>query len=144
MSTTQSRNRSGRFPKGVSGNPGGRPQGLARATRELVGEDGMALAQLWWDIARDETRRDSDRLEASKLMADRGWGKAAVFQPQEGNPLDLAALEGAGEEFRAKILQLAQSTSLQRRKAAPIPARAVAPDYGVTVNDPFILGSTSQ
>jgi hypothetical protein len=56
MSTPQNRNRSGRFSKGVSGNPGGRPQGLARATRELVGEDGMALAQLWWDIARDETR----------------------------------------------------------------------------------------
>src|SRR5213596_3655103 len=72
--TPQNRNRSGRFPKGVSGNPGGRPQGLAKATRELVGEDGMALAQLWWDIARDETRRDSDRLEASKLLADRGWG----------------------------------------------------------------------
>jgi hypothetical protein len=57
---TQNRNRSGRWPKGTSGNPGGRPRGLARATRELVGEDGMALAQLWWDIARDETRRDSD------------------------------------------------------------------------------------
>jgi len=33
------------------------------------------LARLWWDIARDETRRDSDRLEASKLLADRGWAR---------------------------------------------------------------------
>jgi hypothetical protein len=73
----------------------------------LVGEDGMALAQLWWDIARDETQRCSDRLEASKLLADRGWGKAAVFQPQEGDPLDLSAMEEAAEEFRAKILRLA-------------------------------------
>ena len=64
----------------------------------------MALVELWWDIAQDETRRDSDRLEASKLLADRGWGKAAAFEPQEGDPLDLAALEGAAEEFRAKIL----------------------------------------
>jgi hypothetical protein len=95
------------FRPGRSGNPGGRPQELARATRELVGEDGMALAQLWWDIARDETQRSSDRLDASKLLADRGWGKAAVFSPQEGDPLDLAALEGAAEEFRAKILRLA-------------------------------------
>jgi hypothetical protein len=108
MSTTQNRNRLGRFPKGVSGNPGGRPQGLAKATRELVGEDGMALAQLWWDIARDETRRDRDRLEASRLLADRGWGKAPTFEPLEGDPLDLAALEGAAEEFRAKILRLAE------------------------------------
>ena len=68
---------------------------------------GMALAKLWWDIARDETRRDRDRLEASKLLADRGWGKAPTFEPLEGDPLDLAALEGAAEEFRAKILRLA-------------------------------------
>ena len=94
------------FVRGRSGNPGGRPQSLAKATRQLVGEDGVALAQIWWDIARDETRRDRDRLEASRLLADRGWGKAAAYEPQEGDPLDLAALEGAAEEFRAKILAL--------------------------------------
>jgi hypothetical protein len=93
--------------KGVSGNPGGRPQGLARAARELVGGDGEALVQIWWDIARDETRRDSDRLEASKLLADRGWGKAAVFSPQEGDPLGLEDAQRAAEEFRANILRLA-------------------------------------
>jgi hypothetical protein len=74
----------------------------------LVGEDGMALAQLWWDIARDETRRDRDRLEASKLLADRGWGKAPNFEPLEGDPLDLAVLEGAAEDFRARVLRLAE------------------------------------
>jgi hypothetical protein len=93
---------------GRSGNPGGRPQGLARATRELVGEDGMAVAQLWWDIAQDPMQRTSDRLEASKLLADRGWGKAAVFSPQEGDPLGLEAMEQAAEEFRAKIVRLAE------------------------------------
>ena len=67
----------------------------------------MALAQLWWDIASDETRRDSDRLEASKLLADRGWGKAAVFSPQEGDPLDWENVEQAAADFRAKILRLA-------------------------------------
>jgi hypothetical protein len=107
VTAPQNRKGSGRFPKGISGNPGGRPQGLARATRELVGEDGKKLTELWWSIAQDSMQRTSDRLEASKLLADRGWGKAGVFQPQEGDPLDLAALEGAAEEFRAKILQLA-------------------------------------
>ena len=97
------------FGPGRSGNPGGRPQGLAKATRELVGEDGMKLAELWWSIASDETRRDRDRLEASRLLADRGWGKAAVYQSQEGDPLDLAAAEQAAEEFRAAILRLAPS-----------------------------------
>jgi hypothetical protein len=111
MSITQNRDRSGRFPKGVSGNLGGRPQGLAKATRELVGEDGMALAQFWWSTVQDETRRDRDRLEASKLLADRGWGKTAVYEPQEGDPLDLAVLEGAAEEFRRNVLRLADHSA---------------------------------
>jgi hypothetical protein len=93
---------------GVSGNPGGRPKGLSRATRELVGEDGMALVRLWWDIARDESRRDRDRLEASRLLADRGWGKAASFEPVEGDPFDLADAERAAEEFRRRIIRLAE------------------------------------
>jgi hypothetical protein len=87
MSTTQNRHGSGRFPKGVSGNPGGRPKGLSRATRELVGDDGMPIVELWWRIAQDPMQRTRDRLEASKLLADRGWGKAAVFAPQEGDPV---------------------------------------------------------
>jgi L-rhamnose isomerase len=95
------------FRPGRSGNPGGRPQSLAKATRALVGEDGMALAQLWWDIARDETRRDRDRLEASRLLADRGWGKAPTYAAiEEADPLDLANLEAAAEDFRARILAL--------------------------------------
>jgi hypothetical protein len=97
------------FMPGRSGNPGGRPQSLARATRELVGEDGMKLAEFWLSIMEDETRRDSDRLEASKLLADRGWGKAAAYEPLEGDPLDLAVLDGAAEEFRANILRLVEN-----------------------------------
>jgi Family of unknown function (DUF5681) len=33
------------FMPGQSGNPGGRPKSLAKATRELVGEDGMKLGR---------------------------------------------------------------------------------------------------
>ena len=96
------------FVPGQSGNPRGRPKGLARATRELVGDDGMKLVELWWDIARDETRRDRDRLEASRLLADRGWGKAPTYAAiEEADPLDLARLEQAAEEFRASIVRLA-------------------------------------
>ena len=96
------------FRPGQSGNPGGRPEGLAKTTRELAGGDGEALIKLWWDIARDETRRDADRLRASELLADRGWGKAAVYQEQEGDPLDLASAQEAAEEFRRSILRLAE------------------------------------
>jgi hypothetical protein len=111
VSAPQNRDRSGRWPKGVSGNPGGRPKGqgeLSRATRELVGEDGMVLVKLWWSIAQDPMRRDADRLRASELLADRGWGKAAVFaQVEAADPLWLEDAERGAEAFRAAILRLA-------------------------------------
>jgi hypothetical protein len=102
------------FMPGRSGNPGGRPKSLAKATRALVGEDGMKLVELWWSIASDPMRRDSDRLEASRLLADRGWGKPANFEPLEGDPLDLADAEKAAEEFTAKILRLASDQESDR------------------------------
>jgi hypothetical protein len=40
-------------------------------------------------------------------LADRGWGKPASFEPLEGDPLGLADVEAAAEEFRAKVLRLA-------------------------------------
>jgi hypothetical protein len=73
----------------------------------LIGEDGMALVRLWWDIARNPMRRDADRIQASRLLADRGWGKPATFESLEGDPFDLADAERAAEEFRAKVLRLA-------------------------------------
>lgn len=46
---------------------------------------------------QDETRRDSDRLEASRLLADRGWGKAPAYAAiEEADPLDLASAEQGG------------------------------------------------
>jgi hypothetical protein len=65
--------------------------------------------KLWWSIASDQMRRDSDRLEASRLLADRGWGKAANFEPVEGDPFDLEDVEKAAEEFPAKVMRLVES-----------------------------------
>jgi Family of unknown function (DUF5681) len=96
------------FRPGQSGNPGGRPKGLAKATRELVGEDGQMLVELWISIAMDPMRRDADRLRASELLADRGWGKAPVFAPQEGDPFDLEDAERGAEEFRRMVLRLSR------------------------------------
>jgi hypothetical protein len=67
----------------------------------------MKLAAFWLSIMDDPMRRDSDRLEASRLLADRGWGKAPTYAAMEEDPLDLANLERAAEEFRASILRLA-------------------------------------
>jgi hypothetical protein len=119
VSAPQNSDGSGRWPKGVSGNPGGRPKGLARATRNLVGEDGEALIQIWWSIANDPMRRDADRLRASELLADRGWGKAPALEPLEGDPFDFEDAEQAAEEFRAKILRLAGDSELAPGRSTP-------------------------
>jgi hypothetical protein len=74
----------------------------------------MASVDLWWAIANDPMRRDSDRFEASRLLADRGWGKAAVFEPLEGDPFGLEDVEKAAEEFRAKIMRLADGPESDR------------------------------
>jgi hypothetical protein len=57
---------------------------------------------------RASPRPPADRLEASRLLADRGWGKAAVFADQEGDPLDLEDVEAAAEEFRRMVLRLVE------------------------------------
>jgi hypothetical protein len=62
---------------------------------------------MWWSIANDPLQRTGDRLEASRLLADRGWGKAAVTAQEGGDPRDLADAEQAAEEFRSKIPWLA-------------------------------------
>jgi hypothetical protein len=113
---------------GQSGNPRGRPKGLAKATRELVGEDGMKLAEFWLSIMEDPMRRDSDRLEASKLLADRGWGKAASFEPLDGDPLDLAALEGR----TISAYSLVSHDTLPRVRARPTDGSAASAPVCVT------------
>jgi Family of unknown function (DUF5681) len=64
------------FKPGISGNPGGRPKGLARRVRELVGENGEAITEYTLSVMNDERAQTADRLEAAKLLADRGFDRA--------------------------------------------------------------------
>jgi hypothetical protein len=66
------------FSRGTSGNPGGRPKGLARRVREAVGNDGKQIAEFLLSVMNDPRQRTRDRLEAARLLADRGWGKPVV------------------------------------------------------------------
>ena len=66
------------FVRGQSGNPGGRPKGLSRRVRELVGDDGEAIAVYMLSVMRDEKARTADRLEAAKWLADRGLSLCLV------------------------------------------------------------------
>jgi len=97
----------GRFPRGVSGNPGGRPRGLARETRTQVGADGEAIITFWLSIMNDETTRTADRLEASRLLAERGCGKPPA-QVLEDDPAehDEWRLEVDRRPTRERMLEL--------------------------------------
>lgn len=100
-----------RFEKGKSGNPGGRPKGLAKAVRDLVGADGTELAKIMKSIAENEKAKDSDRISAVAWLSDRGWGKAPAFAPiEEDDPLEMSEREAdeAAADFDARLVSLAE------------------------------------
>jgi hypothetical protein len=59
--------RPGTFPKGVSGNPGGRPRGIEARCREFTEE---ALAAL-----RAALSNPKERVAAATVLLSYGWGK---------------------------------------------------------------------
>jgi hypothetical protein len=67
------------FKPGQSGNPGGRPKGLARTVRDVCGGSPLRLAQGPLEIAENPKARDRDRVTAYRELLDRGWGKAHAF-----------------------------------------------------------------
>ena len=77
------------FQPGQSGNPGGRPKGIAAKARELVGDDPQRLLSVFLEVAEDTSAKTADRLNAAEKFLDRAWGKSAAFAPVEGgDPLD--------------------------------------------------------
>lgn len=66
------------FQPGQSGNPTGRPKGLAKRARELVGDDGTRVLEFLATVMDDESARLGDRIEAAKLLLERGFGRAPI------------------------------------------------------------------
>jgi hypothetical protein len=69
------------FPKGKSGNPGGRPK-LVGHVRELAQKQTDQAIQTLVKIMGDDTAPPASRVSAAQAILDRGWGKPS--QPMEG------------------------------------------------------------
>ena len=112
------------FLPGQSGNPGGRPKGLSRRVRELVGDDGESIAQFMITVMTDANARTADRLEAAKWLADRAFGKSIQALDVEVRPYpaidvtqlsddDLEALIAIFEQYRSDVRELAATGEIE-------------------------------
>ena len=95
------------FIPGQSGNPGGRPKGLAKTVRDVCGGSPLRLTQGLLEIAENPNARDRDRVAAYRELLDRGWGKAPAFASMEaGDPLELddiaREIQAIADELRAR------------------------------------------
>ena len=90
---TGQRDTTGRFIKGQSGNPGGRPRGLVKKIREET-DDGEDLADFLLHVFRGEVEgvKLKERLEAATWLADRGFGRPVQAMNIETFEIDLTRL----------------------------------------------------
>jgi hypothetical protein len=115
------------FTPGVSGNPGGRPKGLSRRVRELVGDDGRAIAEFMFGVLSDETQRTADRMEAAKWLADRGFGRAvqaldidvpSSLDINDFSTDDLRAIAEILRKYSPEVAELAGEGELRLRSGS--------------------------
>ena len=90
------------FKPGQSGNPGGRPKGLARTVREVCGGSPLLLAQGLLEIAENPKARDRDRIAAYRELLDRGWGRPCVRRCRRAGPARARPDRGGGSGDRGR------------------------------------------
>ncbi len=99
------------FAPGVSGNPGGRPPGLARLAREATG-DGADIVGFFVLVSRGvkpEGWPDAEKLTADHMihanewLADRGFGKAPLVVVNDSDTSDEYVRTLTLEELREAL-----------------------------------------
>ena len=88
----RARDSSGRFMKGASGNPGGRPT-LPSELKELARSLSMEGLQYVAAMLRRETTSDRDMLAAVRLLMEYGYGRPAAEFDRERVQMDRERLE---------------------------------------------------
>jgi len=104
------------FMPGQSGNPGGKPQGLAKLARETVG-DGADLVQFMAAVLRGDKKvlgvrqvTLRDRMQAAEWLAERGFGKAPLV-------VDVPEDDESQVDFNDSLTTWARSLPPDLRKA---------------------------
>jgi hypothetical protein len=85
------------FPKGVSGNPGGRPTGLAAYVRANTdgGEEIVELmvSVMRGDVISGQVPKIKDRMDAASWLADRAFGKPVAQLETKSVNVDMSLSE---------------------------------------------------
>ena len=98
------------FKPGQSGNPGGRPLGLASQIREKT-NNGAELVDFMLSVLRGlKDKKQKDQLEACNWLADRGFGKVIQdigLSGPDGGPVQTESLHIIAQMSREELLALA-------------------------------------
>lgn len=81
-SVSQNNKKTGRFEKGVSGNPGGRPK-IPDQVKEMFKAATPAACQLLIDMMKDEAQKPELRVDCANKIIERTYGKPT--QPIDGD-----------------------------------------------------------
>jgi Family of unknown function (DUF5681) len=100
------RNRDGRFKKGQSGNPGGRPK-IFTEVKQAAREHTEAAIEALVGVMNNEEATAAARVAAANAILDRGWGKPETYTNMAHHNKPLRELTDA--ELTAVILAATDS-----------------------------------